>query len=202
MTMKAKIVQYAAAQMELVGIRSVSVDDICHEFGISKKTFYVHFATKDALLEQIMILHEEELAKELEYIVKKKTVLQSFMSWNMVARQANKSTDQKTPLIHDLQNYYPEVFKVHEKSVRKIMVNFLVRFLQKGIDEQIFRSSIDVQITAALFLDMHKSLMNRAEKQQMSKESIRKEGKHNMDILLRGIFTHEGLSKLETLIKN
>ena len=157
MTMKAEIVQFAATRMEQVGIRSVSIDDLCHQFGISKKTFYVHFETKDALLEEIMHQQYSNLAHELESIVKKKSVLQSFMSWHAIAQQATKSTNLRTPLIHDLQKYYPELFKVHEKSVRKRMENFLVRFLQKGIDEQIFRPEIDVELTAALFVDMQKS---------------------------------------------
>jgi hypothetical protein len=80
------------------------------------------------------------------------------------------------------------------------MENFLVRFLQKGIDEQIFRPEIDVELTAALFVDMQKSLMQRAEKLKKTKEELRREGKHNMDVLLRGIFTNEGFMTLEKLI--
>ena len=201
MALKDEIVVFASHQMEQLGIRSVSVDDICHEFGISKKTFYVHFETKDSLLEEVMLQQELKMANELEYIVKKKSVLQSFMSWHAIAQQANKSTDQKTPLIHDLQKYYPELFKKHEKSVRITMESFLVRFLQKGIDEQIFRAEIDVELTASLFVDMHKSLMQRAGKQQKDKEQLRHEGKHNMDILLRGIFTTNGLETLENILK-
>ncbi|MBR5828276.1 MAG: TetR/AcrR family transcriptional regulator [Paludibacteraceae bacterium] len=200
MAIKDEIVTFASNQMEQLGIRSVSVDDLCHEFGISKKTFYVHFETKDTLLEEIMHKHEQEMAKELEYIVKKKTVLQSFMSWHAIAHQANKSTDKKTPLIHDLQKYYPDLFNKHEKNVRMTMEKFLVRFLQKGIDEKIFRQEIDVNLSAALFIDMHKSLMLRANKQDMTKDELRREGKHNMDILLRGIFTLDGLATLEKII--
>lgn len=202
MPIKNKIITFASEQMERLGIRSVSVDDICHEFGISKKTFYVHFATKDSLLEAIIRLHEQQMAENLEYIVKKKTVLQAISSWHTIAKQAKKSTDQKPPLIHDLQKYYPELFKAHEKSVRQIMVNFLVRFLQKGIDECIFRQEINIEMTASLFVDMHKALMVRADKQKMTLTQIRQEGKHNMDILLRGIFTLEGLNTLETLLPN
>ncbi len=200
MPIKSKIIAFASKQMEQLGIRSVSVDDICHEFSISKKTFYVHFETKDSLLEAITRLHEQQLAENLEYIVKKKTVLQAISSWHTIAKQARKSTDQKPPLIHDLQKYYPELYKTHEKAVRQTMVNFLVRFLQKGIDESIFRPEINVEMTASLFVDMHKALMQRADKQKMSLQQFRQEGKNNMDILLRGIFTSNGLATLEEAV--
>ena len=200
MAIKDDIILFATQQMEQLGIRSVSVDDICHQFGISKKTFYVHFETKDALLEAIIHSFEQKMADELEYIVKKKTVPQAISSWHKIAQQAKKSSDQKPPLIHDLQKYYPELFKKHEKAVRQTMVRFLVRFLQKGIDERIFRAEIDVEMTASLFVDMHKALMARAEKQQLTPAQIRAEGKHNMDILLRGIFTPEGFEELNNKI--
>ena len=197
MAIRDDIVVFATQQMEQLGIRSVSVDDICHQFGMSKKTFYVHFETKDVLLQTIIGKHEEKMAEELEYIVKKKTVLQAITSWHTIAQQAKKSSDQKPPLLHDLQKYYPELFKEHERSVRRTMVRFLVRFLQKGIDEQIFRAEIDVEMTASLFVDMQKALMLRAEKQQLTPAQIRAEGKHNMGILLRGIFTKEGFDLLD-----
>jgi AcrR family transcriptional regulator len=200
MAVKEEIVRFASQQMEQLGIRSVSVDDICHEFGISKKTFYVHFATKDALLEAIILQYQQQMAEQLEYIVKKKTVLQAITSWHIIAQQAKKSTNQKPPLIHDLQKYYPELFKEHERAVRRTMVNFLVQFLQKGIDERIFRAEIDVEMAASLFVDMHKALMVRADKHKLTPAQISQEGKHNMDILLRGIFTPEGFLELENKI--
>ena len=202
MAVKDEIVVFASQQMEQLGIRSVSVDDICHKFGISKKTFYVHFETKDALLEQIMRTREQQMESELDHLVKNKSVIQTILSWHAIAQKAKKSSNQNPPLLHDLQKYYPEVFKLHERAVRQIMVRFLVRFLQKGVEEQIFRPEIDVELTASLFVDMHKALMQRAERQQLSPAQLRDEGKHNMDILLRGVLTIEGFDELNNRIKS
>ena len=77
-----------------------------------------------------------------------------------------------------------------------------MRFLQKGVEEQIFRPEIDVELTASLFVDMHKALMQRAERQQLSPAQLRDEGKHNMDILLRGVLTIEGFDELNNRIKS
>ena len=40
------IIKKAGELFFRLGIRSVSIDDICRELGMSKKTFYVHFASK------------------------------------------------------------------------------------------------------------------------------------------------------------
>jgi len=43
-----------------LGIRSVTMDDIARELGVSKKTLYVHFKDKNDLIKQIMYLKIEE----------------------------------------------------------------------------------------------------------------------------------------------
>ena len=51
---KIHIIKTAGEMFFRLGIRSVSVDDICRELGISKKTFYVYFESKDELIEQLL----------------------------------------------------------------------------------------------------------------------------------------------------
>ena len=69
---KCNIIKTAGNLFFRLGIRSVSIDDICRELGMSKKTFYVYFESKDALIEQLQaqgyeyldIHTNEPLAKE------------------------------------------------------------------------------------------------------------------------------------------
>ena len=51
---KSHIIKTAGEMFFRLGIRSVSIDDICHELGMSKKTFYVYFASKDELVAQLL----------------------------------------------------------------------------------------------------------------------------------------------------
>ena len=67
------ILQVAIERMQQVGIRSVSVDDICHELGMSKKTFYVYFASKDDLVQAILQKHEQKVAHDLDNALSKRT---------------------------------------------------------------------------------------------------------------------------------
>ena len=46
---KQQIIKTAGEMFFRLGIRSVLIDDICRELGMSKKTFYVYFAGKDEL---------------------------------------------------------------------------------------------------------------------------------------------------------
>src|SRR6266513_1947344 len=49
-----RIVEAARAHFFSHGFRSVTMDDLAGELGISKKTLYAHFSSKTALLEAVL----------------------------------------------------------------------------------------------------------------------------------------------------
>ena len=84
------ILQVAIERMQQVGIRSVSVDDICHELGMSKKTFYVYFASKDDLVQAILYKHEQKVAHDLDNALSKRTITQVIVEWAKIAQSTQK----------------------------------------------------------------------------------------------------------------
>ena len=196
------ILQVAIERMQQVGIRSVSVDDICHELGMSKKTFYVYFASKDDLVEAILGVHQEKVAKELAHSLQKRTVEQSLVEWAKIAKQTEKQTIKTPPMIYDLEKYYPQLFKQHKTYMRAATEAVLVQFLQKGVEEGVFRKEIDEKIVAMVFIDIQYKLMEFMSKGEKSREEILRIGQQGMDILVRGILTENGLLRLREKVKN
>ena len=196
------ILQVAIKRMQQVGIRSVSVDDICHELGMSKKTFYVYFASKDDLVQAILHEHEQKMAREVQHLVADKTVLQCIVDWTKIARQTEKSTHQTPPMLYDLKKYYPTLHQEHLQRMRKMMQQFLVQFLKKGQGEGIFREEIDIEVAALLLVNTHLMLAERAERHKMKPQDVRHMGNTTIDILLRGMLTAEGLAVLEKEVHN
>ena len=196
------ILKIAIARMQQVGIRSVSIDDICHELGISKKTFYVYFASKDELVEAILGVHQEKVAKELAQSLQKRTVEQSLVEWVKIAKHTEKHTLKTPPMIYDLEKYYPQLFKQHKAYMRAATEAVFVQFLQKGVEEGIFRQEIDVKIVAMVFIDIQYKLMEIMSKGEKSREEILRIGQQGMDILVRGILSENGLLRLRKKVKN
>ena len=64
------IIKTAGELFFRLGIRSVSIDDICRELGMSKKTFYVYFASKDELVEQLLQANISYMASKMEDLLK------------------------------------------------------------------------------------------------------------------------------------
>ena len=198
---KEQILKVAIERMQQVGIRSVSIDDICHELGMSKKTFYVYFPSKDDLVQAILHKHEQKVAHDLDNALAKRSITQVIVEWAKIAQSTQKK-DLKTPaMMYDLEKYYPQLFAAHKKVMRQTAEKILVRFLGKGVSEGIFRAEIDVDVVAMMFLDMQYRLLDLITGGQMTKEEVHRIGHQRMDILMRGILTHEGFETLKKQVE-
>ena len=196
------ILQLAIKRMQQVGIRSVSIDDICHELGMSKKTFYVYFPSKDDLVQAILHKHEQKVAHDLDNALSKRSITQVIVEWAKIAKTANKKDLKTPPMIYDLEKYYPQLSSSHKKVMRQTAEKILVRFLEKGVSEGIFRAEIDVDVVAMMFLDMQYRLLDLITGGQMTKEEVHRIGHQRMDILMRGILSESGLLRLREKVKN
>ena len=109
------IIKTAGEMFFRLGIRSVSIDDICHELGMSKKTFYVYFESKDELVAQMLHANVEYIAQKMEDLM----VLHDFRQ--LVAKflkhqEAEKNDVRRVPqLVYDLKKYYPRQFAQFQK---------------------------------------------------------------------------------------
>lgn len=199
---KEDILQHASREMQKVGIRSVSVDDICHELGISKKTFYVYFPSKDDLVDAILLMGTEDVQKRLENLLAKKTIVECIVDWTHIAKQSDKCSQQTPPFLYDLQKYYPNIHKAHQKRLRAVLQGIVAQFLEKGKTEGIFRAEIDNDITASLFVNVHMGIMEHTQSNHLNMSEARAYSHQAMDVLLRGTFTVEGLKVLENEVNN
>jgi len=77
--MKENIIQTANNQFQQMGIRNVSIDDVCAELRISKKTFYQYFNKKEDLVNAV-IEHERALHQaKLQRNIKDKNAIEIFV---------------------------------------------------------------------------------------------------------------------------
>ena len=199
---KDEILKVAIQRMQRVGIRSVSIDDICHEMSMSKKTFYVYFASKDALVETILSIHENKVAHELKHAMLKRSIVQCITEWSKIAKHTEKSMVKTPPMIYDLEKYYPQLFAEHKKVMRAATERVVMTFLQKGKDEGVFREDLNTQVAAMMFMDIQYKLMAMVSEGKRSREEIRVIGFQSMDILMRGVLTAEGLKTLSEKVKS
>jgi len=187
------IIKTAGEMFFRLGIRSVSIDDICRELGMSKKTFYVYFASKDELVAQLLHANVAYIAGKMEELM----LLKDFRKLvrRFVKRQeAEKNDVRRVPqLVHDLKKYYPRQFAEFQTECFKTQKEYIMAYLEQGQQEGLVRANLNIELTAVLFAKIHSDAINDSEIIEGHGHNMHQLEHTAMDIFVRGVLSEEGL---------
>ena len=177
-----------------LGIRSVSIDDICHELGISKKTFYVYFASKDELVAQLLHVSIDEMAKKMENWLRLYDFRQ-LISILLTQKDVNKKDVRSVPqLVYDLKKYYPQQFSYFQLQLFDVQKDYLVQYLQQGIREGLVREQLNIEMTAVILAKLHTDAIRDMEQIENHGYKMHNYSQTIKDIIIRGVLSEEGLA--------
>lgn len=129
------------------GIRSVTMDDVASEFGISKKTLYQYFKDKADLVSQVVDFYLKNLmidinASKDENAIDFYFALRSHIS--KILKYFNNNIE------FDLKKQYPQLFKKVHKIKREKIFSNTVSNIKKGIETGFYRPGLDIELIAKL----------------------------------------------------
>ena len=150
-----KILETAGEMFMRCGLRSVSIDDICNRIHISKKTFYMHFRSKEELIEALLGSMRKQREAQVAVTNRSSNAIDIAMHEISEAR-TNNANDLFYNFFYDLRKYYPDIEARHESAMRQVMFDHFCRGLRKGIEEGYFRNDLNVEATVVL---MHSHTM-------------------------------------------
>jgi TetR/AcrR family transcriptional regulator, cholesterol catabolism regulator len=181
------------------GIRSVSMDDISKELGMSKKTIYLYFANKTELVEKVL---SHLLEKERIPCVGEDTLNMNAIDILLaVSRNVSIQLKDMNPInAYELQKYYPSIYR--EFIIRKrdhVFEQVKQNFLQ-GIAEGIYRDDMDVDLVARLYIQKLEDVHN-PEFLESVNFGFEKVFQVMFDNHIRGIANAEGLAYYEKQTK-
>ncbi|MEI2755438.1 MAG: TetR/AcrR family transcriptional regulator [Chitinophagaceae bacterium] len=142
---KGRIQEKAEELFMQYGIRSVSMDDIAAQLGMSKKTLYHYFNDKDKLVDDVVDAELEkgrcECAACLQY--SKNAVEEIFFTMEHIANQFR----QMNPvLLFDLEKFHPASFQKFLKHKNEYLLEIVQKNIERGIAEELFRPEINADI--------------------------------------------------------
>ena len=151
METKARILAQAAALFMRNGIRSVSMDDIATDLGMSKKTLYKTFANKDEIVLEVMNNHLCQAQGECARVANSATdAVQEMLTISAWADQ--QFANIHPSIFHDLRKYYPAAWTLFRAHKSGFILEQITRNLRRGIAEGLFRADLDVEVLARLNL--------------------------------------------------
>jgi AcrR family transcriptional regulator len=177
------------------GLHSVSMDEIASCSGISKKTLYENFQSKEVMVKTIV---QKLIAKNSKYLR-----LNPDISPNAVKEIENFSEhilavlEILTPkYIRDLKKYYPDTYTQLIDFKDHSIIPYLERSLQRGISEEIFRPDIDTRTAAWLYCWQ----LQNALEGNTPRSDVNKIFENVNDLFLHGMLNSKGM-KLLTMNK-
>jgi len=133
------------------GIRSVSMEDIAREMGISKKTLYCHVNGKTDLVEKILqysLTIFEEWFNQVE--AKNLNAIDELLEISKRMNEEYQKFDASD--VFALKKYYPAIFKNHLEYKTRLAYRIALQNILKGISQGLYRADLDADLTARLFI--------------------------------------------------
>ena len=187
------IIKTAGDMFFRLGIRSVSIDDICHELGMSKKTFYVYFASKDELVEQLLQANINYMASKMEDLLKTGDFSQLVKKF-IKHQEAEKNDVRRVPqLVYDLKKYYPRQFAQFQINCFETQKEYIQRYLEMGQKAGLVRANLNIELVAVLFAKIHSDAIRDFEEIEGHGHNMHQLGHTAMDVFVRGVLSEEGL---------
>ncbi len=195
MEIKEKIITGALKMFTRYGIRSITMDSIAEELGISKRTIYEKFKDKDELLKNCFETAIATQKASTEEILKtSENVIEALLK--IVKHNVNIMKTINPVFFYDIKKYYPNLNKhTVENNNNENRIQFM-ELLNRGIKENVFRPEINVEIVAILLFEQFK-IMNNQEVFPEEKYSKIEIFENIVINFMRGIATEKGFSLLE-----
>ena len=198
--MKEIIINKAASLFLTLGFKSVTMDDIANDLGMSKKTIYTYFDNKTSLVEAGTTHLFKKITDGIKDIKTKSldpiTELHDIKIFLM-----NSLKGEKTSPYHQLQKYYPSIHK--ELKIKKFdfVLESTKKSLQKGVTQGLFRKKINLELISRLYFNGIMGIRNpEIFPIELFNPSVLME--NYSEYHLRAIVTKKGLEKLENFYIN
>jgi TetR/AcrR family transcriptional regulator, cholesterol catabolism regulator len=145
MEAKGRILQKAHELFMRYGIRSVSMDDISTQLGVSKKTIYQYYSDKeelvDAVVKALLENNQQQCLAGRENA--ENAIHEVFQAFEMIQQLF---ANMNPSVVFDLEKYHATVYKKIHQHKYVFMYEVIRQNIQRGISEEVYRAEIDVEI--------------------------------------------------------
>ncbi len=152
MEVKERIKQKADELFKRYGIRSITMDEIANQLGISKKTIYQLFSDKDELVDEViteLLAYNRNCCNNLK--AKASNAIQEvFFSMEMLEEMFE---NMNPTILYDLERNHPQTFKKFQQHKYSYLLEIIKQNLQKGKNEELYREDINIEVAGKVRLE-------------------------------------------------
>lgn len=142
---------------QLYGIRRITVDQLSRECGISKKTFYKYFQSKDELIWIVIREKFDQLRRDFRDAEKQEDNPLKRLH-RFVEITLNQFGAVSTPMLEDVQKFYPQINEELERF-KSERINMIKDTVREGIKTGVFEN-INLSIVAGFLTGAISQVLN------------------------------------------
>lgn len=119
------------------GIKSVGVDDVAFMLGMSKKTIYEHFKTRENLIEKALSNNIGSFMKELDVVIRSEdNVFKKLCSFYVHIIKNSRKINPT--FVYDLKKYSNEQYKLIIEFRNNKLYDIVSNIISQGVEEGVF----------------------------------------------------------------
>lgn len=134
------------------GIKSVTMDDLAREIGVSKKTLYQQFEDKKDVVKQVIhyMIDSQKCGIEEMLNLPQANAIEKLMMMTRFFAEHLKSSNAS--LTYDLQKYYTDIWDDLIEFKRGEVYDHIVSNFHEGVKQNLYRDDVKYEIIAATYV--------------------------------------------------
>lgn len=151
MKISEKILYNAYELFKRYGVRSVTMDEIAGNCGVSKKTVYQYFKDKDTLVECII---SAMIGKAQEHSYQQSLVAENAIHEIFLSTEINEQMVEgvNPAVMNDLRKYHSQAYAKIEEHKQQFQYSFIKKNIERGISEGLYRNNMKIDVITPFYL--------------------------------------------------
>ena len=159
---RARILHRARTDFFARGYSAVTMDDLATELGMSKKTLYLHFTGKDALLREIILALGEEIRTDADALIRNRNLNFAEKLRGFAEGMAQRLQSLTPHTLRDLQRYAPALHALASEMRQQNIPYVFGRFVEEGQLAGMVRTDLNAAFAVEFYLHALQGLLQPA----------------------------------------
>ncbi len=153
MDIKSRIERKADELFRRYGVKSITMDEISDQLGISKKTLYQSFTDKNALVDKVVMgmLHHNQKNCECRSANAENAVQEVFFNMENVQ---NMYANLNPSFVHDIERGHPSVYKKFYNYKCHFLFDMIKNNIERGKEEKLYRAEMNTEIITRMKMEI------------------------------------------------
>ncbi len=158
-TVRDEIVELASNRFGLHGFKSVTMDDLARDLGISKKTLYGVVGNKQTLID--LVIDSDMECDDQAILEASEQASDAIEEMLEIAKHFTQSMRETNPAsLYDLHKYYRKSWERLDRHHNEKMIEHVRANLRRGQAEGLYRSDMHLELIAQIFVSAPQAMMD------------------------------------------